>query len=164
MQTHVVCTCPCVSSNAHVASHARTAHSARQRQDPGCRWPGSRACGSSGGYPTASGPCPPHPVPWFTWRRRGDPSAGRAVPVTSNVSCRISCGGRGLAVGSGGTLKGEEAAPLLGSPACATPPPHLELTPSAEPGLGGPGRRARCSVLFWDRLGEGKAPCWLLRF
>ena len=116
------------------------------------------------GDPIAPGPHPPHPVPRFTWQRQGDPSAGRAVPVTGNVSCRISCGVRGLAVGSGGTLKGEEVAPLLGSPVRATPPPHLELIPSAEPVLGGLGRRARCSVLFWDHLGEGKAPCWLLRF
>lgn len=109
---------------------------------------------AAGGDPTAPGPLPPHPVPRFTWRRRGDPSAGRAVPVMSNVSCRISCGGRGLAVGSRGTLKGEEVAPLLGSPACATPSPHLELTPSAEPGLGGLGRRARCSVLFGTIWGK----------
>lgn len=86
--------------------------------------------------------------------------------MTSNMSCRISCGGRGLALESRKTLKGEETAPLPGSPVCANPPypRNLERTPMAEPGLGGPGRRARCSVLFRDRLGEGKVPCWLLRF
>ena len=62
------------------------------------------------------------------------------------------------------TLKGEEMA-LCRAPLCVpTPPRNLERTPMAEPGLGGPGRRARCSVLFRDRLGEGKVPCWLLRF
>lgn len=82
--------------------------------------------------------------------------------MTGNVSCRISCGGRGLAMESGETLKGKEAAPLPGSPVCATlPPPTLNVRHRQSQALAA---GEESSVLFRDLLGEGKAPCWLLRF
>ena len=78
--------------------------------------------------------------------------------MTSNMSCRISCGGQGLAMESGKTLKGEEVTPLPGSPVCANhhppTPPTLNVHQRQSQALAGRGggHAAQCCFgTFWGK-------------